>query len=135
MAKVQLLPAVMALNVGVIVLLVLLTSVFGRVYCSVICPLGIFQDGVSWLAAKRKKNRFRYSKPLNWLRYIVLALFVIAMVAGVNAFVVLLAPYSAYGRMVSALVQPIYIGANNLLAMLAERADSYAFYTMDVWKA
>ena len=133
MAKVQLLPAVMALNVGVIVLLVLLTSVFGRVYCSVICPLGIFQDGVSWLAAKRKKNRFRYSKPLNWLRYIVLALFVIAMVAGVNAFVVLLAPYSAYGRMVSALVQPIYIGANNLLAMLAERADSYAFYTMDVW--
>lgn len=133
MAKVQLLPAVLALNVGIIVFLVLLTLVFGRVYCSVICPLGVFQDGVSWLAGKRKKNRFRYSKPLNWLRYIVLVLFVVAIVAGINAFVVLLAPYSAYGRMVSSLLQPIYIGINNGLALLAERMDSYAFYTMDVW--
>lgn len=133
MAKVQLLPAVMALNVGVILLLILLTLVFGRVYCSVICPLGVFQDGISWLAAKRKKNRFRYSKPLNLLRCIVLALFVVAMVAGVNAFVVLLAPYSAYGRMVSALLQPLYMGGNNLLAMFAERAGSYRFYTVEVW--
>ena len=37
MAKVQFLPAVLALNVGVIALLVVLTLVFGRVYCSVIC--------------------------------------------------------------------------------------------------
>lgn len=133
MAKVQLLPAVMALNVGVIVFLALLTLVFGRVYCSVICPLGVFQDGVSWLAARRKKNRFRYSKPLNGLRYIVLALFVLAIVAGINAFVVLLAPYSAYGRMVSALLQPVYMGINNLFALLADRADSYSFYAVDVW--
>lgn len=133
MAKVQLLPAVLALNAGVIIFLVLLTLVFGRVYCSVICPLGVFQDAVSWLAAKRKKNRFRHSKALNWLRYIVLALFILAIVAGLNAFVVLLAPYSAYGRMVSALLQPIYIGVNNLLALLAERMDSYAFYSVDVW--
>ena len=115
MAKVQLLPAVLALNVGVITVLAMLTLVFGRIYCSVICPLGVFQDGVSWLAGKCKKNRFRYSTPLNWLRYL------------------LLAPYSAYGRMVSSLLQPIYIGINNGLAMLAERVDSYAFYTMDVW--
>lgn len=40
MAKIQFLPAVLALNVGIIVLLILLTLVFGRVYCSVICPMG-----------------------------------------------------------------------------------------------
>ena len=64
MAKIQFLPAVMALNVAVIVGLVLLTLVFGRVYCSVICPLGVFQDGVAHLnvARKRKnKNRKPYS--------------------------------------------------------------------------
>ena len=44
MAKIQFIPAVLALNLAVIVLLVLLTLVLGRVYCSVICPLGIFQD-------------------------------------------------------------------------------------------
>lgn len=41
MAKIQFLPAILAVNAGVIVLLVALTLVFGRVYCSVICPLGV----------------------------------------------------------------------------------------------
>ena len=44
MAKLQFLPAVLAVNVGVVVLLVALTIIFGRIYCSVICPLGVFQD-------------------------------------------------------------------------------------------
>jgi hypothetical protein len=43
MAKVQLLPAVLAVNAGVVAALVLLTLLFGRVYCSVICPLGVFR--------------------------------------------------------------------------------------------
>ena len=43
-AKVQFLPALLAVNVGVVALLVLLTLLMGRVYCSVICPLGVFQD-------------------------------------------------------------------------------------------
>lgn len=64
MAKIQFLPAVLALNIGVVLFLAVLTLVFGRIYCSVICPLGVFQDIVSWLSAKRKKNRFRYSSAL-----------------------------------------------------------------------
>ena len=44
LAKIQFLPAVMALNVIVVVALVVLTLVFGRIYCSIICPLGVFQD-------------------------------------------------------------------------------------------
>lgn len=44
MAKIQLLPAILALNVLVVLGLLLLTIIFGRVYCSVICPLGIMQE-------------------------------------------------------------------------------------------
>ena len=44
MAQIQFLPAVMALNVVVVVALVVLTLIFGRIYCSIICPLGVFQD-------------------------------------------------------------------------------------------
>ena len=128
MAKAQFLPAVLALNVGVIVALVLLTLVFGRVYCSVICPLGVFQDGISWLGTHRSKKPYHYKKENKWLRYGVWVLFVVALVAGVQAAVALLAPYSAYGRMVQNLLQPIYLWGNNLLAGLAERAGSYAFY-------
>ena len=133
MAKIQFLPALLALNVGIVVGLIALTLIMGRIYCSVICPLGIFQDVIAWIAGKTKKNRYSYSKPLSWLRYGMLALFVVAMVAGVGSLVALLAPYSAYGRMVSNLVSPLYLWCNNLLAGWAEQAGSYAFYTTEVW--
>lgn len=136
MAKIQFLPAVMALNAGVIVGLILLTLLFGRVYCSVICPLGVMQDIISrFNSIRRKKNRYRftYSPANNVWRYSVLVLFVIATVAGMGVIMDLLAPYSSYGRIVSALLQPVYIGINNLLALLAERIDSYSFYHKEVW--
>ena len=135
LAKIQFLPAVLALNFVVIAILLVLTLLFGRIYCSVICPLGIFQDCVSNLSSRRKgkKARFSYSKEIKWLRYGVLVLFVIALVAGLNALVALLAPYSAYGRMVQSLLAPVWQWSNNLLAWIAERQDSYAFVTKDVW--
>ena len=135
LAKIQFLPAVLALNFVVIAILLVLTLLFGRIYCSVICPLGIFQDCVSNLSSRRKgkKARFSYSKEIKWLRYGVLVLFVIALVAGLNALVALLAPYSAYGRMVQSLLAPVWQWGNNLLAWIAERQDSYAFVTKDVW--
>lgn len=135
LAKIQFLPAVLALNFVVIAILLTLTLLFGRIYCSVICPLGIFQDCVSNLSSRRKgkKARFTYSKEIKWLRYGMLVLFVIALVAGLNALVALLAPYSAYGRMVQSLLAPVWQWGNNLLAWIAERQDSYAFVTKDVW--
>lgn len=133
LAKIQFLPAVLALNVGVVAFLVILTLLFGRVYCSVICPLGVFQDIVSWISGKRKKNRFRYSPAISWLRYSMLALFIVALLAGFTAIAALIAPYSAYGRIASNLFAPLYQWGNNLLAYFAERIDSYAFYSTDVW--
>lgn len=133
MAKIQFLPAILGLHIGIILLLVALTLVCGRVYCSVICPLGVFQDIVSWLSGKRKKNRFRYSPALTWLRYGVLGVFVLALIGGLSSFAALLAPYSAYGRIASGFFAPVYQWANNGLAYLAERAGSYAFYETEIW--
>ena len=130
-AKVQLLPALLALNVAVVVVLAALTLIFGRIYCSVICPLGIMQDTVASL--RHKKNRYCYSPELKWLRYGILTVFIVAMVAGVGSMVALLAPYSSYGRIVQNLFQPVYIWGNNLLAHIAEHYESYAFYSEDVW--
>lgn len=131
LVKVQALEAVLALNVAVILGLVVLTLIFGRIYCSVICPLGIFQDLLARL--HRKKNKYSYSKEVRWLRYPVLVLFIIALAAGVGSVFELLAPYSAYGRIATMIFQPLWIMGNNVLATIAERADSYAFYSVDVW--
>lgn len=132
LAKVQFLPAILALNVGVIVFLVVLTLLFGRVYCSVICPLGVMQDIISWFAGRRKKNRFNYSSAKNWLRYAVLAIFIVTLAAGFGAVALLVAPYSAFGRIAQNLFAPLWKWGNNLLAYIAERVDSYAFYSTDV---
>ena len=135
LAKIQFLPALLALNVGVVAALVLLTLVFGRIYCSVVCPLGVMQDVVSWISGRRKKKKFRfsYSPEKRWLRYGVLVVFVAAFIAGVGSLVALLAPYSSYGRIAQNIFQPIYILGNNVLAWVAERVDSYAFYSREVW--
>lgn len=133
MAKVQFLPAVLALNAVVIVALVLLTLVFGRIYCSVICPLGVMQDVVSWIHGRKKKNRFTYSGAKNWLRYPLLVLLIVGVALGIGIIVTVLSPYGTYGYIVNNLFQPLYIWCNNGLAAIAEHYDSYAFYSKEVW--
>lgn len=133
MAKIQFLPAVLALNFVIVAVLLVITFIFGRVYCSVICPLGVMQDLISWIHGKRKKNRFSYSKEVKWLRYTMLLIFIVAIALGVGSLVALLDPYSTYGLIVTNLLQPLYAWCNNALAMIAEHYDSYLFYSTDVW--
>ena len=133
MSHLQLLPAILSGSLLIMLLLLLLTLLFGRVYCSVICPLGVMQDCFSWFGGKVKKNRFHYTKAHNVLRYIVMGIFVLLMVLGLNSVAIILAPYSAYGRIATQLLQPVYLWGNNLLAFFAERLGSYAFYHVDVY--
>lgn len=133
LAKVQFLQAIFTLNVGVIVTLIVLTLLFGRIYCSIICPLGVFQDVISWISGKRKKNRFKYSPAISWLRYGFLGLFILTILSGFTAWISFIAPYSTYGRMASNLFAPIWQLGNNILAYIAEQVDSYAFYKVDIW--
>ena len=133
MAKIQFLPAVLALNLGVVIALILLTLLMGRIYCSVICPLGVLQDIFGWIGKKHRKNRYSYSKPMNVLRYVMLGFLVVTLVGGLGSVAALIAPYSAFGRIASNLLAPIYLWGNNLLATWAESVNSYAFYSVDVW--
>lgn len=98
LAKVQFLPAVLALNFGIVVGIVVVTLLFGRFYCSVVCPMGVLQDFFVWLGGKSRKNRFQYRKGNMILRIILLVAFVLLMVFGLNGIAFLVAPYSAFGR-------------------------------------
>ena len=133
MPKLQFLEAILALNVAAIVVLVVLTIIFGRIYCSFICPLGILQDIFGWFGKKAKKNRYSYSKEKKWLRYAMLVVFFIALVAGIGTLFQLLAPYSTFGLIATNLLQPVYQAGNNVLAAIAEHYDSYAFYHSNIW--
>ena len=133
MPKLQLLEAIFAGSIFVVVFLTVLTLLCGRIYCSIICPLGIMQDIFAWFGKKAKKNRYSYSKEMKWLRYPVLVLFIAAHIAGLAVIVQLLAPYSTFGLIATNLLQPIYVAGNNVLAAIAEHYDNYAFYHSDIW--
>ncbi len=133
MAKLQFLPAVLGLNLAVILFVLAITILFGRIYCSVICPAGVFQDVVARIADKFGKNRYSSSKENKVLRFTVLGVFVLLILLGFTALASVIAPYSAYGRIAHNFFQPVYLWINNLLASVAEHYDSYSVYTVDVW--
>ena len=132
-AKIQFLPAVLALSFGILVLLIVATLIFGRLYCSVVCPLGIMQDFFSWLGGKFKKNRFGYAKDKLWLRLACLAVFIIALIVGFAPVTTLIEPYSAYSRIVNSLFKPLYDMLNNWLASIDAANDRYNFTEVQVW--
>ena len=132
MAKLQFLPSALALNLVVVGVILLANFLFGRVYCSTICPMGVFQDLVIRLRrtvgqwqqdaqtrrlkrlkesgsaekpqVKQYLKRFDYVPEHKWVRYGVLALSLVSIFASGQMLIALIAPYSAYGRVVRSLV-------------------------------
>lgn len=133
MAKLQFVPAMLASSFVIIIAIVVITLLFGRIYCSVICPLGIYQDCIAHIAEKRKKNRYHYKKGYKWLRYHLGAAFFLLIVFGLTSIALFIAPYSIYGRIASNVFTPVYRLINNGLALLSEHWNSYAFYSVDVY--
>lgn len=132
-AKIQFLPAVLSLNVAVVAMMLLLTLLFGRGYCSVICPMGVMQDCFTHIGGWFGKNRFHYVKNRPCLRWSVFCVFVLLILLGFTSIAALIAPYSAFGRVTQNLFQPIYLWGNNLIADVAEKHDSVDFHHVDIW--
>ncbi|MDR1810984.1 MAG: 4Fe-4S binding protein, partial [Prevotella sp.] len=134
LAHLQFIPAWLAHSLGIMIFLLLLTVLFGRVYCSSICPMGIFQDIAAWLSKKaaKKKKRYAFSPAKTVLRWTALAAALVAFFLNFPAIMGLIDPYSAYGRMAASLFKPIYMAGNNLLALLFTCFGNYTFYKVDI---
>lgn len=134
LAHIQFVPALLGGAFGIFILLLLLTVLFGRVYCSVICPLGIFQDVVAWFSRRlNRKKRYTFGKEKKILRYSILAFVVVSFLAGGTVVLSLLDPYSAFGRMIANVFRPVYMSMNNLLALILNHFDNYTFYHTDIF--
>lgn len=133
LAHIQLVPALLSFSTGILAFLVILTLLFGRVYCSTICPMGIYQDVVRrmGLLFRRKKKRYSFSPAKTILRWVTVVVTVVAFLFGLNIIVALLDPYSAYGRIVVNVLKPVYMIGNNLLESLFSQFDNYTFYQVD----
>ncbi|MBN2518994.1 MAG: 4Fe-4S binding protein, partial [Bacteroidales bacterium] len=116
------------------ILVLILTILFGRVYCSTLCPLGILQDIISRISIKFKKKKKRYykfHKPYNFLRYGILIIVIITFISGSIALVNWLDPYSNFGRISTFFFKPILIWVNNLVSKILESQNIYFLYHVD----
>ena len=134
LAKIQFVPALLSLNIVILLSLVLLTFVFGRVYCSSICPMGIYQDIVGWLSKRvKRKKRYTYSPAKTILRWTTLLIVLVAFLFGFTFLVGLLDPYGAYGRIATHLFRPVYLAGNNLLESIFTQFNNYTFFRVGIY--
>jgi ferredoxin len=115
------------------IIITLLSFLFGRVYCSFLCPLGTLQDIFHFFAQKlRKKKRRKYYKPLNWLRFPIFIIALILLLVGNVLLLNMLDPYSVFGKITSNFLRPIYFEANNLLVFFLEKREVYTIKPVEL---
>ena len=133
LAHIQFIPALLSLSIGIVLFLIALSFIFGRIYCSSICPMGILQDVIARISRStgKRKKRYSYSPAKNTLRWSILGVTIISFFCGFTFIIGLLDPYSAYGRIAVHVFKPVYMTGNNLLESVFARFDNYTFYQVD----
>ena len=108
-------------------IVILLTLISGRTYCSFLCPLGIGQDILSRIGGKVKKRfrRYGFKRPFTILRYALLAASIIVLLVWGMYLVTLLDPYSIFGRFMTYFAKPGVIIINNVIAGIMGKFDIY----------
>lgn len=102
---------------------ILITLVFGRIYCAGICPLGTIQDIISWIHRRFFRQKpLKYAKASYFLRYSLLLISLISFLAGTTFLISLLDPFSNFGRIMSNLVRPLFfLGSNGVADFMESR--------------
>ena len=98
-ARLQIVPAVLGCGALAMVLFAVMAALWGRLYCEVVCPLGIVQDLLRWIA--RKKVRRVCSRLPETKRQVIVkwTVFVLFMAVGLAGFSFMwLDPYGIFGR-------------------------------------
>ena len=126
--SIQLIPAILATNFVAIVFILALTLFFGRIYCSVICPLGILQDILARFCRFIKRDfHYSYRPHLTRLRYGFLACFCLLWLIGGFFIVELFDPYSIFGRIMTTLLTPIWSYICNALVPILDEYEILIF--------
>lgn len=133
--RVQFMPAAMAFSIATIVLWLIVTLVFGRVYCSVACPLGVWQDVCARLPRMGRvpaERRYHYSAPLTKWRNVSLACVVLAIFAGITLVTSLVDPWSIYSRACANVVKPAWGWFINIFSEPAVKIASASVFGVTV---
>lgn len=85
--RAQIIPSLLASTIGITVFWLIITFLFGRVYCSTVCPIGALQDSANWLRRKigkriaSKGKESRAFGPYSYRRRATVRLYIVAIYA------------------------------------------------------
>lgn len=109
--KTQIIPSALTVTIGATLTWLVLTFIFGRVYCSTVCPVGTFQDIV--LRFRKKipslNRQFSYHNPRRW-RFIVLGVYFVCLVLSLWIVPYLIEPWNIM-RNIASVVRPSAVEA------------------------
>lgn len=136
----QFVPAILAGFAVAWLIIILSTLLFGRIYCSVLCPAGTLQDiivrfsrfRIKRKGKKHKKIFFHYQRPYNILRYSILGVTILLFLLGSIHLLLLLDPYSNFGRIIANIFRPAVMLGNNAAAEGLMKIDIYWLYHIDI---
>ena len=91
----QIIATSVSLSLGAIIAWFVITLLFGRLYCSTVCPLGTLQDifGKGRKLIRKLNKPFHY-RPASKMRYYILGAYIFCIIAGVAAVPFWLEPWS-----------------------------------------
>lgn len=124
--KIQFFPALLHHAHWIVLTILICTFLFGRLYCSVICPLGILQDVIAWISKRMPGGKtYRYKKPLPLLRWAGVLVAFGAGFVGLGFLLYVIEPYSIFGRIANGVFRPFYVLINNT-CLVSEGSLSFA---------
>lgn len=108
-ASLQIIPATLSLSLAVLAFWLSVTLVFGRIYCSTVCPLGALMDLGARARSTKKIFRFKKNKPsLRSTCFIIAALLLIFSSAAAARWI---DPYGLYVNIVTSITSPEVISS------------------------
>ncbi len=114
------------------IFIIILTIAVGRLYCSLLCPLGVFMDLMIFFGKRFRTEKLKFNSNYNYIRYSILLVFIISLLLSSSFIPALLDPYSNFGRIATFLFRPVIIFINNSLASVLEKTGIYILYTAEI---
>ncbi len=129
--RIQFVPALKGHGDWIVGTILVVSLLFGRLYCSVICPLGILQDLIAWVSRRVHRGKaYEYKKPLPILRWLFVLLAFGGALMGYSLLLNIVEPYSIFGRIANAVFRPVYVLLNNTCLVSDSASGTMAFSTI-----
>lgn len=105
------------------IIIIALTIICGRIFCSFLCPLGTLQDAASGMNRKRK---YAFSAPWRKVHYTILAAAGVTIAFSGTVLFQWIEPFSFFGRFAGHVMAPAAVQINNFTGKFLASMDIYS---------